>query len=106
MLPAAIKTVEQFLSVSLFNYYAPHHSKCLDTSKTPHQTEVLCDCAVYLLCSTSGFSEVLENRALLGRTHCTVPTHLERCLQRVEAPKTQQLNMRRPEYGADVRRNA
>ena len=42
----------------------------------------------------------------MGRPHCTVPARLDKCLPRAEAPKIQQLNMRRPEDGAEVRRNA
>jgi hypothetical protein len=100
-----LKQHTSFQVLSPFDYYAPHHSKCLDTSETPHQTEVLCDCGGYLFFSTSGFSEILKKQSFSEKTR-SVSARLDKCLQRVEAPKTQQLNMRRPEDGADVRRNA
>jgi hypothetical protein len=39
-------------------------------------------------------------------THRILSSRSDKCLQPVEASKTEQLNMRRPEDGTDMRRNA
>jgi len=36
----------------------------------------------------------------------TIPTRMDRCLQPTDVPKIEQLNIRLPEFGADVRRNS
>jgi hypothetical protein len=53
----------------------------------------------YLLYIISDLREILK-KIVLQWEDCILPTHLDKCLQPVDAPKIEKLNMRLPEEDA------